>query len=76
MFLEATLCDDELYEVNPIQLWLDAENDKSVSHIPMLTNVEAVDLLHRTLGHVDVQRIEDAINTEHVDWCLLGSGMT
>ena len=42
-------------------------NDKSVSHITMLTKVEAIDLLHRTLGHVDVQRIEDAINTEHVD---------
>ena len=73
MFLEATLCDDDLYEVNPIHLWLDAENDKSVSHIPMLTKVEAVDLLHWTLGHAAVQRIEDAINTGHVDWCLLFS---
>ena len=35
----------------------------------MLTKVEAVDLLHRTLGHVAVQRIEDAINTGHVEWC-------
>ena len=35
----------------------------------MLTKVEAVDLLHRILGHVAVQRIEEAINTGHVEWC-------
>ena len=35
----------------------------------MLTNVRAFDLLHRTLGHVDVQHIEDFPNTGHVDWC-------
>ena len=40
-----------------------------MAHNAMLTKVEAVDLLHRTLGHVAVQRIEDAINTGHVDWC-------
>ena len=27
----------------------------------MLTKVEAVDLLHRTLGHVNVQRSKDAL---------------
>ena len=35
----------------------------------MLTKVEAVDLLHRTLSRVAVQRIEDAINTGRVEWC-------
>ena len=35
----------------------------------MLTKAEAVELLHRTLGHVAVQRIEDSISTGHIDWC-------
>ena len=35
----------------------------------MLTKVETVDLLHTSLGHTAVQRIEAAINTGHVDWC-------
>ena len=46
-----------------------ADNEDVVSYNAMLTKVKAVDLLHRTLGHVAEQRIEDAINTGHVEWC-------
>ena len=67
VFLEATLGDDDFYEVNPMYLWLPAEHDDSVSYNAMLKKVEALDLLHRTLGHDAVQRIEDAINTGHVE---------
>ena len=67
VFLEATLCDDDLHEINPVHLCLPAEDDECVAHNAMLTKGEAVELLHRTLGNVAVQRIEDAINTGHVD---------
>ena len=40
-----------------------------MSHNAMLRDVEAADLLQKTLGHAAVQRIEEAIITEHVDWC-------
>ena len=56
---EATLADDDLYEVNPKYLRLFIDDANSVTYNVMLTNTEAVQLLHRTLGHVAVQRIED-----------------
>ena len=55
---------------------LPAEDIDSVSYNAMLTIVEAVSLLHRTLGHVAVQHIEDASNTGHVENGVMNHDLT
>ena len=34
----------------------------------LATKTEAIDLLHRTLGHVSVQRLEEWVKTGVIDW--------
>ena len=62
-------CAIKTYGVNSMHLGLSAEDEECVFHNAMLTKVEAVDLLHSTLGQVAVQRTKKSINTEHVDRC-------
>ena len=40
-----------------------------VTYNSMITKAETFQLLHGTLGHVAVQRIEDSISSGHIDWC-------
>ena len=57
--LEATLAIDDFYEVNLFYFLLSVYDAYSVTYNAMLAKAEAVVLLHRTLGHVAVQRIKD-----------------
>ena len=51
---KATLCDDDLYEVNSMYLWLPPDNENVVLKKSMLKKVISVDLLHRLLDYEGV----------------------
>ena len=67
MFLTATLNSTGLYVVNH---YLGLKNRKYnyKEYEAMASKLEAVDLLHKTLGHVSVKRLQEWVSTGQVKW--------
>jgi len=68
VFLTAKLNDRGLYIVNPTYLGLANPKYNYKCYDALATKAEAIDLLHRTLGHVSVERLEDWIRTGQIAW--------
>ena len=64
VFPEATYAIADVNEDNPMYLWLSVDDANSVTFNAMLTNAQAVELLHRTIDYVAVQRIK------YLTYCL------
>ena len=68
LFLVATLSPKGLYVVNPTYLNLPNPSYNYTCYDALATKAEAIDLLHRTYGHVSVDRLQDCVVTGHVRW--------
>ena len=68
LFLVAHLNAHNLYEVNPMYLGLRNPAYNYECYEANASKVEAVDLLHRTWGHISLDRLQAGINTRHINW--------
>jgi len=68
VFLTAKLNDKGLYVVNPMYLGLANRQYNYKCYDALATKTEAIDLLHRTLGHVSIQRLEDWVRNGVIEW--------
>jgi hypothetical protein len=68
IFLVANLTPQGLYEVNPMYLGLPNPNYNYVCYDANASKAEAIDLLHKTIGHLSVDRLQQSVNTGHVRW--------
>ena len=68
VFITATLNDMNLYVVNPMHLGLRNPMYNYNQYEACASKVEAIDLLHRTWGHISFDRLQDGIKTGHVTW--------
>jgi hypothetical protein len=68
VFLTATLNPTGLYVINPMYLGMKNPKYNYKGYEAMASKMEAVDLLHRTLGHVSVKRLQEWVGTGQVKW--------
>ena len=68
VFLVANLSDKGLYVVNPTYLQLQNPAYNYACYDALATKAEAIDLLHKTVGHLSLDRLQDSIATGHVNW--------
>ena len=68
LFLVAHLNAHNLYEVNPMYLGLRNPAYNYECYEANASKVEAVDLLHRTWGHISLDRLQAGINSRHINW--------
>ena len=68
VFITATRNDMNLYVVNPMHLGLRNPLYNYNQYEACASKVEAIDLLHRTWGHISFDRLQDGIKTGHVTW--------
>ena len=68
VFLVANLSDKGLYVVNPTYLSLPNSSYNYACYDALATKAEAIDLLHKTVGHLSLDRLQDSIATGHVNW--------
>ncbi|NBO67127.1 MAG: hypothetical protein EBU88_20165, partial [Acidobacteria bacterium] len=68
VFLTATLNSTGLYLVNPMYLGMKNRRYNYKGYEALASKVEAVDLLHRTLGHISLQRLQDWVATGQIKW--------
>ena len=68
LFYRATLSDKNLYEINPMYFGLDNPNYNYECYDALATKAEATDLLHRTYGHIDLDRLEVMIRDGYIQW--------
>ena len=68
VFIVANLSSRNLYIVNPMYLGLSNNKYNYKSFDALASKSEAIDLLHKTLGHISVERLQDAVRTGHMEW--------
>jgi hypothetical protein len=68
VFLVANLSPKGLYVVNPTYLSLPNSSYNYACYDALASKAEAIDLLHRTVGHLSLDRLQDSIATGHVKW--------
>jgi len=68
VFLTATLNSTGMYIANPMYLGLKNRKYNYKEYEAMASKLEAVDLLHKTLGHVSVKRLQEWVSTGQVKW--------
>ena len=68
VFIVANLTERNLYIVNPMYLGLNNKKYNYKSFEALASKSEAIDLLHKTLGHISVDRLQDAVKTGHMEW--------
>ena len=68
IFLVAQLTHRNLYEIDTTYLGFLEQDRTPLEYSAILSKVEAIDKLHRTLGHVGVQRLEEFVKSGHVKW--------
>ena len=68
LFLVAHLNSHNLYEVNPMYLGLRNPAYNYECYEAHASKVEAIDLLHRTWGHISLDRLQAGINSRHIHW--------
>ena len=68
IFMVARLDDSRLYVINP--MYLNQENPRYdyFAFNASSSKAEAIDLLHKVLGHVNVDRIQQMISIGRVEW--------
>ena len=68
LFLVAHLNSMNLYEVNPMYLGLRNPRYNYTQYEAHASKVEAIDLLHRTWGHISLDRIQAGVQSGHINW--------
>jgi hypothetical protein len=68
VFLVAKLSEKGLYMVNPMHLNMSNTNYNYGCYDALASKTEAIDLLHKTLGHVSVDRLQDIVKTGQCSW--------
>ena len=68
VFLVARLNHTDMYIVNPMYLGMSNKDYNYKCFDALASKAEAIDLLHKTLGHVSVDRIQELIKTGHIVW--------
>ena len=69
VFLTAKLSSKGLYVVNPMHLGLPNHMYNYKVYEANASRAEAIDILHKTLGHINVDRLQDLVMTGNVNWC-------
>ena len=68
MFLVARMNETDMYIVNLMYLGM-ANKDYNYKCFDALASMaEAIDLLHKVLGHISIDRIQELIKTGHIVW--------
>ena len=62
------ITDRNLYIVNQMYLGLGNKKYNHKSFEALASKSEAIDLLHKTLGHISVDRLQDILRTGHMEW--------
>ena len=68
LFLAAYLNAQGLYVVNPNYLGLPSSDHNYVCFEALTTKAEAIDLLHRTWGHISFDRLQSGVTSGHIPW--------
>jgi hypothetical protein len=68
LFLLAHLNDNNLYQVDPDYLNLPSTAFNYVCYDANATKAEAIEMLHKTLGHINVDRIQQLVSAGRVEW--------
>jgi hypothetical protein len=68
LFLTAQLNSSNLYQADMSYLGVPMLIQEEPEYNALISKAEAIDTLHRTLGHISVQRVQDAIHSGHVKW--------
>ena len=68
IFLVAQLNENNLYIVNPMYLGMKNNRYDYKAFCALASKAEAIDMLHKVLGHIHVERIQDMIKTGRVKW--------
>ena len=68
VFLVAKLSDDNLYEVNSYYLGMENEAYNYMCYDALASKAEAIDILHKTMGHINVDRLQDLAQTGQINW--------
>ena len=68
LFLVAHLNRLNLYEINPMYFGLRNPVYNYTCYEANASKTEAIDLLHRTWGHISHDRLQAGINSNHISW--------
>ena len=68
LFYTAQLNVHKLYEIDPVYFGLRNIHHTSAIHNAHISKVEAIDILHKTFGHVSVGRLQSGVETGHIQW--------
>ena len=68
IFLVATLGKGDLYIVNPMYINMVNPRYNYREYEALASKAEALDLLHRTLGHISLDRLVELVRTGVVEW--------
>jgi hypothetical protein len=68
IFLVANMSEGGLYVVNPMYLGLENPNYNYAGFTALQSKAEAIDILHKVLGHVHVERIQEMVRDGRVAW--------
>ena len=68
VFLVARLSNTDMYIVNPMYLGMANDKYNYKCYDVLASKTEAIDLLHKVLGHISIDRIQDLVKSGHVIW--------
>ena len=68
VFLVARLCHTDMYIVNPMYLGMSNNKYNYKCYDALASKTEALDLLHKVLGHISIDRIQELVKSGHVAW--------
>ena len=68
VFFRAHMNVGGLYVVDPQYIEIDYYEYDLAPFIALQTKVEAIDILHKVLGHVHVERIQEMVKEKRLTW--------